>query len=71
MRSIGGAHARERENRIILSAVQEKPVATVPELVDLTGSSEATIRRDIGQLHVQKRLRRVRAVPKRSTLRSS
>jgi DeoR family transcriptional regulator, ulaG and ulaABCDEF operon transcriptional repressor len=52
-------HEKER-HRIILSAVQEKPVATVPELVDLTGSSEATIRRDIAALHVQKRLRRVR-----------
>ena len=46
--------------RIILSAVQEKPVVTVQELVELTDSSEATIRRDIAALHVQKRLRRVR-----------
>lgn len=52
-------HEKER-HRIILSAVQEKPVATVPELVELTSSSEATIRRDIAALHVQKRLRRVR-----------
>ncbi|PRX10708.1 UNVERIFIED_ORG: DeoR family transcriptional regulator [Martelella mediterranea] len=52
-------HEKER-HRIILSAVQEKPVATVAELVDLTESSEATIRRDIAALHVQKRLRRVR-----------
>ena len=52
-------HEKER-HRIILSAVQEKPVATVQELVDLTDSSEATIRRDIAALHVQKRLRRVR-----------
>ncbi|MCP8896772.1 DeoR/GlpR family DNA-binding transcription regulator [Shinella daejeonensis] len=52
-------HEKER-HRIILSAVQEKPVATVPELVELTDSSEATIRRDIAALHVQKRLRRVR-----------
>src|ERR671911_2680816 len=52
-------HEKER-HRIILSAVQEKPVVTVPELVDLTSSSEATIRRDIAALHVQKRLRRVR-----------
>ncbi|WP_457582266.1 DeoR/GlpR family DNA-binding transcription regulator [Ensifer canadensis] len=52
-------HEKER-HRIILSAVQEKPVVTVPELVDLTDSSEATIRRDIAALHVQKRLRRVR-----------
>ncbi len=52
-------HEKER-HRIILSAVQEKPVVTVQELVDLTDSSEATIRRDIAALHVQKRLRRVR-----------
>lgn len=52
-------HEKER-HRIILSAIQEKPIATVQELVDLTGASEATIRRDIAALHVQKRLRRVR-----------
>ena len=52
-------HEKER-HRIIQSAVQEKPVVTVQELVDLTSSSEATIRRDIAALHVQKRLRRVR-----------
>ena len=52
-------HETER-HRIILSAVQEKPVVTVQELVDLTSSSEATIRRDIAALHVDKRLRRVR-----------
>src|SRR5215468_1707857 len=52
-------HEKER-HRIIMSAVQEKPVATVQELVELTDSSEATIRRDIAALHVQKRLRRVR-----------
>ena len=52
-------HEKER-HRIILSAVQERPVVTVQELVNLTGSSEATIRRDIATLHVQKQLRRVR-----------
>lgn len=52
-------HETER-HRIILSAVQERPVATVLELVSLTGASEATIRRDIATLHVQKKLRRVR-----------
>ena len=52
-------HEKER-HRIILSAVQERPVATVQEMVDMTGSSEATIRRDIAALHVAKRLRRVR-----------
>jgi DeoR family transcriptional regulator, ulaG and ulaABCDEF operon transcriptional repressor len=52
-------HERER-HRLILSAVQEKPVVTVQDLVDLTEASEATIRRDIAALHLQKRLRRVR-----------
>ncbi|EAR50601.1 putative transcription regulator protein [Oceanicola granulosus HTCC2516] len=52
-------HEKER-HRVILSAVQDRPVATVAELVAMTGSSEATVRRDIAELHVQKRLRRVR-----------
>ncbi|PZX05991.1 DeoR/GlpR family DNA-binding transcription regulator [Celeribacter halophilus] len=52
-------HERERHG-IILSAVQERPVATVVELCSLTGASEATIRRDIAALHVAKKLRRVR-----------
>jgi len=52
-------HESER-HRIILSAVEGRPVATVAELVSLTDSSEATIRRDIATLHVQKKLRRVR-----------
>jgi DeoR/GlpR family transcriptional regulator of sugar metabolism len=52
-------HETER-HRIILSAVQDRPVASVSELVTLTGASEATIRRDIATLHMQKRLRRVR-----------
>ncbi|WP_265516456.1 DeoR/GlpR family DNA-binding transcription regulator [Nitratireductor luteus] len=52
-------HEKER-HRIILSAVQEKPVVTVQEIVEMTSSSEATVRRDIAALHVQQRLRRVR-----------
>ena len=52
-------HETER-HRIILSAVQDRPVATVIDLVSLTAASEATIRRDIATLHVQKKLRRVR-----------
>lgn len=47
-------------HRIILSAVQERPVVTVADLCNLTGASEATIRRDISQLHLAKKLRRVR-----------
>lgn len=52
-------HETER-HRVILSAVQERPVVTVPDLCAMTGASEATIRRDIATLHVQKKLRRVR-----------
>ena len=52
-------HEKER-HRLILSAVEGKPVVTVQELVDMTEASEATIRRDIAALHLQKRLRRVR-----------
>ncbi|WP_128255439.1 DeoR/GlpR family DNA-binding transcription regulator [Falsirhodobacter deserti] len=52
-------HEKER-HRIILSGVQDRPVVTVADLCGLTGASEATIRRDIAALHVQKKLRRVR-----------
>ncbi|EJN06295.1 DeoR/GlpR family DNA-binding transcription regulator [Phyllobacterium sp. YR531] len=52
-------HERER-HRIILSAVQEKPVITIQDIAELTEASEATIRRDIASLHVQGKLRRVR-----------
>ena len=52
-------HEKER-HRIILSAVQDRPVVTVIDLCAMTGVSEATIRRDIATLHMQKKLRRVR-----------
>lgn len=52
-------HEKER-HRIILSAVQDRPVVTVVELCTLTDASEATIRRDIATLHTQRKLRRVR-----------
>ena len=52
-------HERER-HRVILAAVQGKPLVTVQEMVELTESSEATVRRDIAALHMQKKLRRVR-----------
>jgi DeoR family ulaG and ulaABCDEF operon transcriptional repressor len=52
-------HEIERR-RIILGEVADRPVVTVAQLVDLTGASEATIRRDIGALHVAGQLRRVR-----------
>jgi DeoR family transcriptional regulator, ulaG and ulaABCDEF operon transcriptional repressor len=57
---LGGTMHEKERHRIILSSVQEKPVVTVQEMVDLTEASEATIRRDIAALHLQKRLRRVR-----------
>lgn len=56
----GGAMHESERHRIILSAVEGRPVASVTDLVTLTGASEATIRRDIATLHVQKKLRRVR-----------
>ncbi len=52
-------HEKERHT-IILSAIEERAVATVADLCNLTQVSEATIRRDIAALHMQKRLRRVR-----------
>ena len=52
-------HERER-HRIILSAVQERPILTVQDIVELTDASEATIRRDISALALQNRLKKVR-----------
>jgi DeoR family ulaG and ulaABCDEF operon transcriptional repressor len=52
-------HESER-HRVILTAVQARPVATVSDLVELTGTSEATIRRDIAALHLAGKLRRLR-----------
>lgn len=52
-------HETER-HRIILSAVQDRPVVTVIDLCNMTDASEATIRRDIATLDAQKKLRRVR-----------
>ena len=52
-------HEGER-HLLILSVLQEKPVVTVHELVDLTKSSEATIRRDIAALHQKNKLHRMR-----------
>ena len=48
-------HELERHNLILLS-VQQRPVLTVPELCELTGASEATIRRDIISLDQEKKL---------------
>ncbi|MCB1516002.1 MAG: DeoR/GlpR transcriptional regulator [Hyphomicrobiaceae bacterium] len=52
-------HENER-HRIILATVQARPVASVTDLVEITGASEATIRRDIAALHMQGALRRIR-----------
>ncbi len=52
-------HEKDR-HRIILSAVQDRALASVVDLCALTGASEATIRRDINGLDAQGRLRRVR-----------
>ncbi|KKC41393.1 DeoR faimly transcriptional regulator [Devosia epidermidihirudinis] len=52
-------HETER-HRVIIATVQTRPVVTVAELCEITGSSEATIRRDIAALHVRGELRRVR-----------
>ena len=52
-------HEKER-HRIILSAVEDRPVVTISDLVEMTVSSEATIRRDVAALHKQGKLRRVR-----------
>ncbi|WP_029040434.1 DeoR/GlpR family DNA-binding transcription regulator [Cucumibacter marinus] len=52
-------HENER-HRIILATVQARPVASVADLVEITGASEATIRRDIASLHMQGKLKRIR-----------
>lgn len=44
---------------MILDLVKEKPVVKIQELVDLTGASESTIRRDLTQLEEEKFLKRV------------
>jgi len=52
-------HESERQ-RVILSTIQARPVATIIELVEMTGASQATIRRDVAAMHLQGKLRRVR-----------
>ena len=52
-------HERDR-HRIILSAVQDRPVVTVVDFCNLTGASEATVRRDIATLAFQNKIKRVR-----------
>ena len=52
---VASLHEKER-HRLILAAVQDKPVVTVQDMVELTEASEATIRRDIAAMHMQKKL---------------
>lgn len=52
-------HERER-HRIILSALQERAVVTVQDVMEYTSASEATARRDIAALADEGRLRKVR-----------
>ena len=52
-------HESERQ-RVILATVRARPVASVADLVEITGASEATIRRDIAALHLRGDVRRVR-----------
>ncbi|MGD6816893.1 DeoR/GlpR family DNA-binding transcription regulator [Metabacillus sp. 84] len=44
---------------IILDLIDKKEVVNIQELVDATCSSESTIRRDLSQLHKEKKLKRV------------
>src|SRR5512145_2225500 len=52
-------HERER-HRIILSALQERAVVTVQDVMEYTSACEATVRRDIAALADEGRLRKVR-----------
>lgn len=45
--------------RLILQMIKEKSVVKIQELVDVTGTSESTIRRDLTQLEQEKHLKRV------------
>ncbi len=63
-------HETER-HRVILAAVQAQPVATISDLVEMTGTSEATIRRDIAALACAGQAAPAcAAAPRRSTRRS-
>ena len=52
-------HEKDR-HRLILSAAQDRAVVTVAELCELTGASEATVRRDINGLDADGRIKRIR-----------
>lgn len=49
----------EERHRLILELLAEKKVVKLQELVEVTSSSESTIRRDLSQLEKEKKLRRV------------
>lgn len=51
---------RKQRHFLILKAVRQKAVATVPDLVKATGASEATIRRDIIELDSVGKLKKIR-----------
>ncbi|MCM3668395.1 DeoR/GlpR family DNA-binding transcription regulator [Mesobacillus maritimus] len=46
-------------HRLILQLIKEKSVVKIQEIVERTGSSESTIRRDLNQLEQEKQLKRV------------
>jgi len=46
-------------HQLILSLLKEKEVVRIQELVDTTGASESTIRRDLSELEEQRLLKRV------------
>ncbi len=47
-------------HRVILKLVQERSVVSVADLVEILGSSEATVRRDVNGLSDQGKIRRIR-----------
>jgi DeoR family fructose operon transcriptional repressor len=55
----GGYLLTEERHRIILDLVEEKEVVKLQDLVEATQSSESTIRRDLSQLEMDKKLKRV------------
>ena len=55
----GQVHERDR-HRLILSAARDRTVVTIAEMCELTGASEATVRRDVAALDQAGKLRRVR-----------
>ncbi|MDV2887802.1 DeoR family transcriptional regulator, partial [Alkalihalophilus pseudofirmus] len=46
-------------HRIILQLLKEKGIIKIQEIMELTNTSESTIRRDLSQLEKQKFLKRI------------